>query len=52
MHSKIEKIRAELKQKVEERSNEKKAPAPKYDEEFYEGVAWLDSLGKDDDDGD
>jgi hypothetical protein len=52
MHSKIEKIRAKLKEKLEERVNKKYAPAPRYDEEFYEGVAWLDSLGKDDDDGD
>ena len=57
MHSEIEeevkeKIRAKLKEKMEAKANEKKATPPRYDEEFYEGVAWLDSLGRDDDDGD
>lgn len=53
MHSEVEeakeKTRAKLKEQLEEKSNKKYALPPRYDEEFYEGVAWLDSLGRDDD---
>jgi hypothetical protein len=49
MHSKIDEIRGSLKKRLEEKAAKKLAPEPRYDEEFFEGVAWLDSLMEEED---
>lgn len=42
--AKIEEI---LRARRKARSNRVLAPPPRYDDEFFEGVAWLDSLAGD-----
>jgi hypothetical protein len=51
MHSTVDKeeIRAKIKKRLEEKAAKKLAPEPRYDEEFFEGVAWLDSLMEEED---
>jgi hypothetical protein len=40
-------IAAKLVKKREERAARKTAPPPRYDDVYYEGVAWLDRLAGD-----